>query len=92
MVAASHIASAAASPHRARAWARDCRTATVVMPTPPPSASRFGRVWMGAMFAASSSSRSSGGSSRPAGPLAARAREVSSRSSTRAVINGATDS
>src|SRR4051794_28522253 len=42
VVAESHNASLAGSPQRLRAWASDWSTATVVMPVPPPSASRLG--------------------------------------------------
>ena len=36
-VAESQMAWAWSLPHRSRAWAKDCNTATVVMPEPPPS-------------------------------------------------------
>jgi len=91
MVDAAHIASVAASPQRARACASDWKTATVGIPTPPPSASGEGSVGNGAMFAASSRTSSRGESRRPPVEWAARRRPRSTRSSMMAATSGARD-
>ena len=59
---------------------------------PPPAARRFGKEASGAMFAASSRNSVSGGSKRPCAERLARPSARSARSSTSAVMSGATES